>query len=188
MNCGVLYVVFANYRKMKQERFFENFMLGVTQGEIPVDDRAMNIAAVHKLANSAILSLNVLSRNLDHQIYDRSDIIEAFSKLARRNRNSSIRILIYDCTKVIKYGHRLANLADRAPSKITIRKLPAEFTLCNESMIVADGKGYLHNPQSDRYEGNVSFNDTSRCGELNKLFTDLWNQSEIEPDLRRVPV
>lgn len=173
---------------MKQERFFENFMLGVTQGEISIEERALNIAAVHKLASSAVLNLHVISRALDHMVFDRSDIIEAFSKMVRRNRNASVKILIYDSTNIIKDGHRLINLADRLPSKFTVRKIPKEFTIYNEGMVTADGKGFLYNPQSDRYEGNVTFNDQTRCAELDKTFIDLWNQSESEPELRRVSV
>ena len=173
---------------MKQERFFENFMLGVTQGEISIEDKALNIAAVHKLASSAVLSLNIISRSLNHQIFDRSDVIEAFSSMIRKNRNSIIRIILFDSTNVVKHGHRLITLADKAPSKILMRKLPKEFSYYNESMVSADGKGFLHNPQSDRYEGSVSFNDHIRCAELDKLFTDFWHHSEITPDLRRVTI
>lgn len=173
---------------MKQERFFENFMLGVTEGEIPVEDRTLNIAAVHKLASSAVLDINIISRTLNHQIFDRSDIVEAFSKFIRRNRNTTIRIILFDSTNVIKDGHRLINLADKVPSKISIRKLPRDYIYYNESLVTADGKGFLHNPQSDRYEGTVSFNDHIKCAELDKIFIDHWNQSEITPDLRRVSI
>ena len=173
---------------MKQERFFENFILGVTAGEIQVEDCAMNVAAVHKLTSSAMLDINIISRCLNHQIFDRSDIVEVFSKFIRKNRNANVRIILFDSTNVIKSGHRLINLADRAPSKISIRKLPKEYAYYNESVVIADGKGFLHNPQSDRYEGTVSFNDHIRCDELNKVFSDHWHQSETSPDLRRVSI
>ena len=163
-------------------------MLGVTQGEIAIEERVLNIAAVHKLVTSAVLTVNVISRSLDHTVFDRSDIIEAFSKMVRKNRNTSVKFLIYDSTNIIKHGHRLINLVDRMPSKFSVRKIPKEFTIYNEGMVTADGKGFLHNPQSDRYEGSASFNDQTRCAELDKTFTDLWNQSEIEPELRRVSV
>jgi hypothetical protein len=173
---------------MKQERFFENFMLGVTEGEILVEDRSLNIAAVHKLASSAMLNINIISRNLNHQIFDRSDIVDVFSQFIRKNRNTCVRIILFDSTNVIKDGHRLINLADKVPSKISIRKLPKEYAYYNESLMTADGKGFIHNPQSDRYEGNVSFNDHMRCAELDKTFTDHWHQSEIPLDLRRVSI
>ena len=160
--------------KMNQERFFENFMLGVTQGEIPVDERELNIAAVHKLASSAVRNINIISRSLDHQVFDRADIVEVLNKFIHRNRNSSLHILLFDGTNVIKSGHRLVNLADRVPSKITIRKLPKECITSNESFMTADGKGFLHNQQSDRYEGSVNFNDKTRCSELDKVFQDHW--------------
>lgn len=163
-------------------------MLGITEGEIAVEDRALNIAAVHKLTSSAIHEINIISRCLNHQIFDRSDIVEVFSQFIRKNCNTSVRIILFDSTNVIKGGHRLINLADRAPSKITIKKLPKEYAYYNESLLTADGKGYMYNPQSDRYEGSVSFNDHIRCTELNKIFTNHWHQSEASPDLRRVSI
>ncbi|MEM8844505.1 MAG: hypothetical protein AAGB35_05610 [Pseudomonadota bacterium] len=171
---------------MAQDQFFKNFILGVTQGEVVLDSRAMNIAAIHKLASSAINRLNIITRTLDHQVYDRTEIIDAISEFARRNRNSCVQILIYDCTNIIKDGHRLIHLAEKISSKITVRKLPIHTKPFNESLLVADGKGYIHNTQSDRYEGIVSFNDPTRCTELNKIFTDMWDHSEVEPYLRAV--
>ena len=171
---------------MEAEQFFKNFILGVTEGEIILETRAMNIAAIHKLASSAVNYLKIISRSLDYQVYDRLEIVDAISEFARRNRHSSVEILIYDCTDIIKNGHRLIHLAERVSSKINIRKLPGHLPPFNESMVIADNKGYLHNQQSDRYEGIVSFNDPTRCIELNKIFTELWNQGEVEPYLRIV--
>ena len=171
---------------MEAEQFFKNFILGVTEGEIILETRDMKIAAIHKLASSAVNYLKIISRSLDYQVYDRLEIVDAISEFARRNRHSSVEILIYDCTDIIKNGHRLIHLAERVSSKINIRKLPGHLPPFNESMVIADNKGYLHNQQSDRYEGIVSFNDPTRCIELNKIFTELWNQGEVEPYLRIV--
>ena len=113
-------------------------------------------------------------------------IVDAISEFARRNHHSSVEILVYDCTDIIKNSHRLIHLAEKASSKINIRKLPGHLPPFNESLVIADNKGYLHNPQSDRYEGVVSFNDPTRCLELNKTFTDMWNLGEIEPYMRTV--
>lgn len=173
---------------MNQEKFFENFMLGVTVGHIPVEDRPTNFAAVHKLVCSATLSLNVISRSLDHMIYDRADIVEAFSNFIRRSRNTSVRILVYDSTNIIKNGHRLYALAGKVPSKLNIRQLPDDFKDYNESMVIADRVGFIHNQQSDRYEGVVSFNDYQRCAELNKTFTDFWDRSLIDANLRQIVI
>ena len=173
---------------MNQERFFENFMLGVTQGEITVEDRELNVAAVHKLASSAVHNISIVSRTLNHQVFDRVDIVEAFNKFIHRSRNSTVRILVFDSTNVIKHSHRLINLADRIPSRICLKQLSNEYIVYNESFITADGKGYLHNPLSDRYDGSVNFNDKTRCTELDKIFTDYWHRCEPIVDLRRVSI
>ena len=163
-------------------------MLGVTSGHIPVEDRPTNFAAIHKFVRSATLSLNIISRSLDHMVYDRAEIVEAFSKFIRRSRNTGVRILVYDSTNIIKNGHRLYSLANKTPSKIMIRQLPDDFKDFNESMVITDRVGFLHNQQSDRYEGVVSFNDSQRCAELNKTFTDFWDRSLIDTNLRQIVI
>jgi len=173
---------------MYSQNFFDNFILGVTQVEVSVENRELNIAAVHKLANSAIQNIDIISRSLNHQVFDRIDIKEAFNKFIHRSRNVNVRILLIDSTQVIKNSHRLVALADRAPSKISIKKFPKECAVYNESFMTADGKGFLHNPQSDRYEGSINFNDITRCSELTKIFSDYWHQSEPIADLRRVSI
>ena len=173
---------------MNQERFFENFMLGVTSGHIPVDDRTLNLAAIHKLASSATRSLNVISRSLDHLIFDRLDIIEELSKLVRRSRSTNIKVLVYDNTHIVKNGHRLVALANRIPSKIAIRQLSDDFKDYNQSMVIADHLGFLHNQQSDRYEGIVSFNDPQRCAELSKTFSEFWDRSLEDKELRQIKI
>lgn len=170
---------------MNQDNFFENFLLGVTSGHIPVEDRSTNFAAIYKFACSATLSINIISRSLDHTIYDRPDIVEALSNFVRRSRNAYVRILIFDSTNIIKNGHRLYTLAGKVPSKILIRQLTDDFKDFNESMVIADRSGFLHNQQSDRYEGVVSFNDYQRCAELNKTFTDFWDRSLTDSNLRQ---
>ncbi|MEM7304620.1 MAG: hypothetical protein AAF372_03740 [Pseudomonadota bacterium] len=171
---------------MEEQQFFKNFMLGVTEGEVLLETRAMNIAAIHKFATSAVNYLKIISRTLDHQVYDQLNIIDALSEFARRNRHSCVEILVYDCTEIVRSGHRLIHLAEKMSSKINIRKLPAHMSQFNESLVIADNNGYIHNPQSDRYEGIASFNDPTRCTELNKIFSDMWNHGEVEPYLRSV--
>lgn len=173
---------------MNQERFFENFMLGVTTGQIPVDDRNLNIAAVHKLASSASHQVNIVSRKLDHFVFDRSDIVEAFSNFIRRASHTKVRIVVFNSLEITKANHRLLALAHRAPSKIALRLLSPDYKEFNESFVIADKLGYLHNQQSDLYDGVVSFNDTIRCSELNNTFKEIWDRSVEDPNLRQLKI
>lgn len=176
------------YVFMDQERFFQNFMLGVTSGQINVDNRALNHAAVHKLFSSATCTLNIISRTLDHTIFDQADVIKTISDFIRRGSHTKVQILVYNTTDMIKRNHRLGLLAEKAPSKITIRTLPGELNHFNESMVIADKHGFIHNLQSDKYEGVVSFNDSQRCLELLSVFNGLWDRSLPDPNLRQLKI
>ena len=175
-------------RPMNQERFFENFMLGVTTGQIPVDERSLNIAAVHKLASSATIQMNIVSRKLDHFVFDHIDIVEAISNFIRRASHTKVRILVFNSIEITKSSHRLLALAHRAPSKMALRLLSPEYKDFNESFVTADKTGYLHNQQSDLYDGVVSFNDPIRCSELNKTFNEIWDRSVEDPNLRQLKI
>lgn len=176
------------YAPMNQERFFQNFMLGVTAGQISVDNRALNHAAVHKLISSATHTLNIISRTLDHTIFDQADITETMSDFIRRGSHTKVQVLVYNTADMIKRNHRLALLADKAPSKIMIRALSGKMNQFNESMVTADKHGFLHNQQSDKYEGIVSFNDPQRCLELQSIFNGLWDRSLPDPNLRQLKI
>jgi hypothetical protein len=176
------------YALMDQERFFQNFILGVTPGQVSVDNRTLNYAAVHKLFSSATHTLSIISRNLDHTIFDQADIISALSDFIRRGSYTKVQILVYDTTDMIKRNHRLGLLAEKAPSKIMIRTLPGEMNYFNESMVIADKHGFIHNQQSDKYEGIVSFNDSQRCLELHSIFNGLWDRSLPDPNLRQLKI
>lgn len=173
---------------MEEHRFFENFMLGVTSGQIPVDNRALNHAAIHKLISSATHIVNIISRTLDHTIFDQTDITDHVSHFIRRGSHTKMQVLVHDTVDIIKRNHRLGLLAEKAPSKILIRTLPVEMNQFNQSMVIADKHGYLHNNQSDQYEGVVSFNDTQHCLELHSLFNSLWDRSLPDPNLRQLKI
>lgn len=176
------------YAIMDQERFFQNFILGVTPGQITVDNRALNHAAIHKLFSSAANTLNIISRTLDHTIFDQADMLDAISDFIRRGSYTKVQILVYNTTDMIKRNHRLGLLAEKAPSKIIIRTLAGEMNHFNESMVIADKHGFIHNQQSDKYEGIVSFNDSQRCLELLSIFNGLWDRSLPDPNLRQLKI
>lgn len=167
-------------------QFFDNFILGVTGSRVDIDSRELNAAAAYQLCRNATHTIHILSRNLDTMVFNHDPIVETLSQFVIGNSKARLKILIFDSDAVVKYGHRLLSLAQKVPSKVEIRVLSNETTWKNESMILADRTGYLFNPKSDRYEGEVDFCDANRNTELNRVFTEYWDRSELDNNLRRL--
>lgn len=166
----------------------ESFRLGETVGEIVVSTRAEVIEAVRMLACQARRCLHVFSFDLEPAVYDQLKFIDCVSELARSSPRAEIRIIIQDSGRIVRDGHRLIPLIHRLPSRLSIRRLNVEAGPLPEAWIAADEDGYLYRPNGEFYEGVADFHCPLRVAELVNRFKDLWEQSHLDPELRRLSV
>ena len=170
------------------DNFFKNFILGVTNECIQIDTLKLNFDAALKLISAAQNQISIISRHLDPRIYNNEDFMQSMLMLARRARTSNIRILVHDPSPMIKNGHRILELSQRASSKIEIRKIGQSFSQFNQGILVADKIAYIHNLKSDLYDAEVNFNDKDKSKELLETFRNIWEQSAQDATLRRLCV
>lgn len=171
---------------ISKDNFFKNFILGVTNECIKIDNRAQNRDAVTKLLHSANDQVVIVSRQLDPTVFNSEDISNAALLLTKRARHSSIRILVHDTAPMIKNGHRLLDLSQRIPSKMEVRTICDDHSQFNQSFLVADGIAYIHNLKGDLYDAEVNFNDIDRSKALMEKFTDIWELSAQDTAIRRL--
>lgn len=162
--------------------------LGVTAGEIELLTREDNQRVALALSEQARLSLDLYSRDLEPLLYDNDAFYEAVKQLALSSPRSRVRILLADSSLVVKRGHRLLRLAQRLSSSIEIRKPHSDYKEFNQTFLLADARGYLHRFHSDRYEGNADFNAPLKARELGNFFTEVWDKSLPDPELRQHPL
>ena len=171
---------------ISKDNFFKNFILGVTNECIKVEGREHNCDAITKLLHSARDHIVIVSRHLDTTIFNNEDITSAATQLARRAKHSSIRVLVHDTAPMVKNGHRLLDLSQRIPSKMEVRTICDDYSQFNESFLVADSIGYIHNLKGDLYDAEVNFNDIDRSKGLMEKFTDIWELSQQDTAIRRL--
>ena len=164
----------------------ENFKLGETADQVPLEGSEDNRIAALALARQAERSLRIFTRDLEATVYNTLDFVEAVTKLATLSQYSMIHILIQDSTNVVKNGHRLVDLAYRLSSKIKLRKPCDEYRNYNEAFLIVDETGLMHKKLADRYEGMVNFNDSLEARNLAKFFDEVWEKSDPDPELRRL--
>jgi len=165
-------------------------LLGVSQiGEsvaLKLDSAEKNRIASIALVTQAHHSLDIVSRDLDHKIYDNEEFTAAVKQLATSGPKAKIRILIQDSENVIKHGHRLVELARRLTSFIDIRIQGKRFKEFNEAWLIVDSTAWIRRPFADKYNADVDFSAARQLRETGKAFTAMWDEADLDPNLRRL--
>jgi hypothetical protein len=165
---------------------FENHELGKTKDEIPISTAAHHRDAALRMVRQARNTIEIISRALDPPVYDEPDFVEAAKKLVLNNRRARIRILVCDPLAVVRQGHRLLQLAGQLSSFFDLRKPGPEHIDFNGSILVADSMGCIVRNSAERYEGTVHFHNPRLAKNLLEQFSEMWDKSEPDPNLRRM--
>ncbi len=162
------------------------FRLGETAGEQRVDGPADTADAALALATQARLSLRIFTHDLDPRLYSNDDFYSAVSALARAGRRSFIRILVQDPSRAVQDNHRLIGLIQHLPTHIGVRRVAADWRDERFAFQIADEQGVLWRPAADRFEGSVDFHAGPRARELRRWFDNVWENSQPDPEFRRL--
>lgn len=149
---------------------------------------AENRDAVVALAGLARRQLAIFTHELEPQLYDDAEFLEAARQLALAGRGARVRILLKDSTRMRLNGSRLVALARQLPSYMEFRKPHADYMGLNETFVVADERGLLHRKLADRWEGSADLDDPARAREKLKLFEEIWQRSNADPEARQLRV
>ena len=164
---------------------FARFALKKDAQTVDIDtSEACRLAAV-SMARQAARSIDIVSRQLDPQMYDNDDFCQAVSRLVIGSRRARVRVLVSQVEPLVKRGHRLVNLAQRLSSFIELRVPASEFDDYNGAFMIADDAGSIERRLSDRFEARVNFNDPRAAQELARQFEVMWQTASPDMNLRR---
>jgi hypothetical protein len=137
-----------------------------------------------ELALTARRNLFIYSRQLDREIFDNAEMASAITALARRSRNSDVRILINDSRPLIKKGHRLLELARRLSSTVHIRVLQKHPELPDATFVLRDNNGMVYKPDERRETGLYEPGSRATVQRYIEKYDDLWRWSKEDSGLR----
>ena len=139
------------------------------------------------LTADASREICILSPDLDHRVFDDRNLVDALSALARRSRQSRVRVLISNYRPMIQRGHRLLALARRLPSSILLQQLDEHPDWKGETLVIKDRNGVLCKPA----ESEAAFcepDSRARAERYLELFNELWRHSAPHIEFRSVPL
>jgi hypothetical protein len=164
-------------RRASQEKPGTGLLNGVEYPH-PFDELAV------ELCHGAARSLCILSPLLDHAAFDNAALAAAISALARRSRQSEVRILISDARALVKRGHRLLRLARRMPTSLRIQKLAEHPDWKGQTVVIRDRDGLLYKPGDADHQGFFDYASRVRARQELELFEELWRHSAPDIELR----
>ncbi|HKJ10589.1 MAG TPA: hypothetical protein VKA76_15990 [Gammaproteobacteria bacterium] len=165
---------------------FSRRVLAESDQSLPLAGSADNREAALSLVTQARRTLDIFTQDLEPMVYDHQPVLDAVRQLALRSRHSRIRVLVKDSHRAVKDGHRLVELARHLSSFIEIRKAHEDARDAAEAFLIADGIGTLHRTLASRFEGTVNFRAPLHARRLAQWFTEVWERSAPDPELRRL--
>ena len=165
---------------------FEHFVLKKDSQAVAIDtSEACRLAAL-SMVRQAARSIDIVSRQLDPQMYDNRDFCEAVRQLIVASRRARVRALLRHTEPVVKRDHRLLALSQRLSSFIEMRVPAVDFDNYNAAFLIVDGAGVIYRTLSDGFEGTVDFNSPRLARELSLQFEAMWQTAMPDANLRRV--
>ncbi len=155
---------------------------------IRIETASDNRDAAVRLAGMARRQIAIFSHDLEPQVYDDPEFLEAVRNLAIRGGKVSIRILLVDATRSAKEGNRLVELSRRLSSYIQIRRPHRDYLGLAEAFMVVDEYGLLWRKLASRWDGVADTHDPPRAREKMKLFNTIWEKSQQDSETRQLRI
>jgi hypothetical protein len=128
--------------------------------------------------------VDIVSPSLEPHLFAAPAVIDALTTLARRGRNTRIRVIIEQLDPQQFEGHRLLALAKRLTTAMSVKVLNSHPEWNRESVVICDrSAGLLLVPQDKRSRLFSSRAEAQRWAET---FERLWLAAEESPELRQL--
>ena len=153
---------------------------------VAVDSREEACAETLALIGAARRDLCIYTRDLDPQIFDTEEVLEALKRLAVGG-HAAIRIIVQEPQLAVRRGHRLIALAQRLTSVFTLRTpIQDEDRQYPSAFVLNDAYGFYFRTLGNRFEGEAINYAPGRHAQLLDYFRQVWERSEASEELRQL--
>lgn len=162
---------------------------------ISVSEQRQRLSGRDDWHDAAVALLEQARRNvkmyihtLSPGIYDRTDLLNGLSRLAREYRNADIRLLIVDPLPAIQSGHQLISIARRLSSYIQIKRVAEDYAHHEEEFILVDDNDMMLKTRYYDHDFWLQNNAIPEAPRYNNWFKEAWERSEIDPEFRELKI
>jgi hypothetical protein len=152
--------------------------LATNQGSRAViADAAELRAAVIDVVAKARRGLAILTPNLEPEIYDHEEFLDALKRFVLAKTFARIRVLITQPERAMKSGNQFVQMGRRLNSYIEFRNLAEHLKPVQEAFCIADAEGLVYRADGAKHEGMVDTNAPGIAQGYLARFDTLWNES-----------
>jgi hypothetical protein len=143
-------------------------------------------AAAVAVTGVATRSLAILTPDLEPEIYDHDDFLEALKRFVLARSFARVRVLIVDPARAFKNGNRFVTMGRRLNSYIEFRNVVPEHRDRQEAFCIADESAILYRPLSEHWRGMTATNEPAVARKYLDMFDELWHAGALESELRQL--
>lgn len=144
-------------------------------------------SAVLDVLASTSREVALLTRDLDPEVLEHAEVIEALKRIAFSGANARIRFLVQEPVRAVNECPRLIALAQRMSSVFSFR-MPVEEVdrRYAGSYAVNDRNAYFERPLAIRFDGEGQSHAPARAAQFLSSFNAVWERSEPAIEMRRL--
>jgi hypothetical protein len=143
-------------------------------------------AGVVEITRCAERALAILTPELEPEIYDHDEFLEALKKFILARGFARVRVLISDPVRAMKSGNQFVSMGRRLNSYIEFRNVKEEFRDHNEAFCIADDTALVYRVDGRRWEGISDTYEPAVARRYLTTFDKLWHACEIETTPRQM--
>lgn len=156
---------------------------------IRLDNAADYITHLAQAIGAGQRSLSLFSNSVNAEIWGRSKVVDSISRLARRNRQSQVQILIQDASALAGRRHRLITLSQRLTSHMTVKVFNRDIDPLDHAYAIIDNQFLIYFNNESVLEGFVNYDAAAECRNTMDEFERLWNYcSHSDPNLAQFSI
>jgi sugar-specific transcriptional regulator TrmB len=145
---------------------------------VRISSRAEAVRFIGQLLEQAQRSILVFAPMLEPAFFSQSDVIERLASFAVAHRRNLARFLVEDATLSVQHNTRLAELSRRLSDFIKFQQVDQDHSSLREMYMVVDERAYLHQPELDKTDYVVAFDERRRARLLTHEFDRMWERSQ----------
>ena len=143
-------------------------------------------ASVVDITRCAERALAILTPDLEPEIYDHDEFLEALKKFILARGFARVRVLISDPVRAMKSGNRFVSMGRRLNSYIEFRNVKEEYRNNAEAFCIADDTALAYRVDGGRWDGMADTYEPAVARNYLNSFDELWHACEMEATLRQM--
>jgi hypothetical protein len=141
--------------------------------------------AAVEVAACAQRSITIMTPDLEPDIYDSDEFIEAVKRLVLAKRYARVRVLVTEPQRTVRNGNRFVALGRRLNTYIDFRNLREDYrTEVHDAYIIADDTAVMYRANGRRYDGIIGKQESVIARQHLDAFEQPWIDSAFRDDVR----